>query len=487
MLLRAGLVIVCSYVVVASQVSLFAQNNRSLGHRSSDAPLYEVLMSPQEIQARFQQLEAELNQLRAERTVIHADHQQSYASPSSLTLSSCESCADECSADCTGYSLRNVEDAFPTVQVSGFIQIDSARFNQSATSISTVGDANDGADFRRARLLAKGHVAENVAYMVEFDFAFPGRPSFMDLWMEIEKLPFLGNVRIGQWRQPFGMDELTSVKELTFLERGLPFAMAPFRQIGIGFHNSDQTTGTTWAVSAFRYPTDSFGGNIGDAGGVSLASRVTTLLYEDEAIHSLIHIGVDYAFIEPSNDSSRFRNTPEVFGSFQPGATLPANTIPFFADTNVIPTNNFQLVNLESGFRAGALSGQAEWRLAHVEQVGGSSPNFQSAYGQISYILTGEVRPYNKKSGVFGRIVPKKPFKPGCGTGAWETAAKFSWLDLDDANITGNQLKNMTLGLNWYLNKRTKFQFNYIHSILDGTAIARSHTNIVAVRAQIDF
>ena len=487
MILRVGLLIIFSCIVIAPQCLLFAQQQSSPIIKVSDSRNAEALMGPHEIQLRFEQLEVELNRLRAERTIVPASHIGQFGTHSSIEQSSGELRDDEICTECSGFFLRDSKDEFPTVQVSGFIQIDAARFNQSATSINTVGDANDGADFRRARLLVKGHVAENVAYMVEFDFAFPGRPSFMDVWMEVEDLPLLGNLRIGQWRQPFGMDELTSVKELTFLERGLPFAMAPFRQIGIGIHDSNKQNGTTWAVSAFRYPTDSFGGNIGDAGGVSLASRITTLLYDDETNKSLIHLGADYAFIEPSNDSSRFRNTPEVFGSFQPGATNPANTIPFFADTNAIPTNNFQLVNLELGFRKGSLSGQSEWRLAHVEQVGGSSPNFQSAYGQISYILTGEVRPYNKKGGVFGRIVPKKPFKPGGGMGAWETAAKFSWLDLDDTNIAGNQLKNTTLGLNWYLNKRTKFQFNYIYSILDGTTIPRSNTNIVAVRAQIDF
>ncbi len=485
MLLRAGMLIVLSFVVIVQNNSLFAQQQAPVTAKS--ASLYdETSMTPQQIQLRFQQLETELQRLRSESPVHSAGHTEIPDTQVRLNQLSYQQRAANCTEH-TGFYLRNQKDEFPTVQVSGFIQVDAARFNQSATSISTVGDANDGADFRRTRLIAKGHVAENVSYMVEFDFAFPGRPSFMDVWMEIEDLPVLGNLRIGQWRQPFGMDELTSVKELTFLERGLPFALAPFRQIGIGIHDSYEQTGTTWAISAFRYPTDPFGGNIGDAGGVSLASRVTTLLYEDEATKSLVHFGADYAFIEPSNDSSRFRNTPEVFASFQPGATNPSNPIPFFADTNVIPTNNFQLVNLETGFRKGSLSGQAEWRYAHVEQVGGSSPNFQSAYGQISYILTGEVRPYNKKGGVFGRIVPDKPFKPGSGTGAWETAAKLSWLDLDDTNITGNRLTNVTMGLNWYLNKRTKFQFNYIYSLLDGTAIPKSNTNIVAVRAQIDF
>ena len=86
---------------------------------------------------------------------------------------------------------------FPTVKLGGFFQADWGWFSQDANNIVTMGDIQDGADFRRARLSAQGDVFDNVGYMIEFDFAFPGRPSFMDVWLDIRDTP-VGTVRFGQ-------------------------------------------------------------------------------------------------------------------------------------------------------------------------------------------------------------------------------------------------------------------------------------------------
>jgi phosphate-selective porin OprO/OprP len=59
--------------------------------------------------------------------------------------------------------------------VTGFFQADSGWIHQAAANRTAVGDVQDGADFRRARLAATGDVADNTGYMVEFDFGFPGR------------------------------------------------------------------------------------------------------------------------------------------------------------------------------------------------------------------------------------------------------------------------------------------------------------------------
>ena len=77
---------------------------------------------------------------------------------------------------------------YPNVQLHGFFQADAGWFGQDAVNKASLaaingvpnGDLQDGADFRRARLSAGGDVAENIGYFVEYDFAFPGRPSFMD-------------------------------------------------------------------------------------------------------------------------------------------------------------------------------------------------------------------------------------------------------------------------------------------------------------------
>lgn len=376
---------------------------------------------------------------------------------------------------------------YPINRLTGFFQADWGLISQDPENLAAVGDAEDGADFRRARLATAGQVAENVSYSLEMDFAFPGRPSFMDVWLEVQKLPALGNVRVGQYRQPMGMDGLTSVRELTFLERGLPFAFLPFRQIGVMAHDQVFDGLATWAVSGFRFPTDVFGSALGDNGGYGLATRITGLPFYSERNY-LLHIGAAYSFIDPSNDLVQYRSTPEFFTN-ETGGGVPGGIpiqFPFFVDTGLIATDNVNLFGGEMAWVAGSMHGQAELLVANVSQTSGQDATFSGGYVQTAYILTGEVRPYNQASGTLGRIIPQQAFGAG-GFGALEAALRYSYLDLDDGTIQGGALQDITGGLNWYLNQYTKFQLNYVHALLDPPGVPTNEADILAMRAQLDF
>lgn len=379
--------------------------------------------------------------------------------------------------------------SYPTVKVTGFLQADAGWFSQDAANRVAVDDIQDGADFRRARLAAVGDVAENVGYQMEFDFGFPGRPSFMDVWLEVRELPRLNNLRVGLFRHPIGLDGLTSVKELTFIERGLPFAFLPFRQIGVMSSRANEETGTTWAISGFRFPTDGFGGQVGDNGGYGMATRLTQVAAESSD-GSVLHLGGAYSLIDPANDAVRYLSQPEFFIAETGGAAfvLPGvpNAVPPFVDTGVIATQTSNLFSAELAGTSGPYHAQAELIYALVNRIGADSVAFNGMSAQVAYILTGEHRPYNRKAGVLGRVVPKRNFGRG-GHGAWEIAGRWSRLDLADADVQGGILNTTTLGLNWYLNKFTKFQFNYIYAFLDSPINGNSEASILATRAQVDF
>ena len=73
------------------------------------------------------------------------------------------------------------------------------------------------------------------------------------------------------------------------------------------------------------------------------------------------------------------------------------------------------------------------------------------------------------------------------GKGAWELAARLSYLDLNDQNIRGGTITDLTCGVNWYVNAYGKLMFNYIHSLPDHRTMGRSEMDAFAVRAQVDF
>ena len=372
---------------------------------------------------------------------------------------------------------------YPTVKVTGFFQADAGWFHQDAASRTQFGDIQDGRGFRRTRLAAVGNVSETVSYQLEMDFAFNGRPSFMDVWLDVAKVPVFGNVRIGQWRQPFGLDELTSVKELTFLERPLMFGMAPFRQFGVGFHDTSDDKNATWAGSIFGTATDPFGNSIGDR-GYGGAARVTKVLLEDPCSDFLIHLGGSY--IATPNSRIQYRNVPEYGGPFD-GPTGIAGTVPFFVDTTPIAAENANLFNVELAGTWGPVHAQSEFRYSVVNTNSGNNAGFSAFYAQAGWILTGEHRPYNKASATLWRIKPNHPIGSQLGGGAVELAFRYSWIDLNDNGITGGELADVTYGVNWYLNNFTKLQFNYINADLNRAPVGNSATDIFAVRAQLNF
>lgn len=410
---------------------------------------------------------------------------------------------------------------YPKVRLSGFFHLDSAAFGQDTVNLQTLGDIQDGVGFRRARLQALGSVAEFTNYSVEFDFATAGRPSFMDVWGEQTNLPYLNALRIGHFRAPFSMDALTSVKQLEFLERSLPFqAFVPFRRTGMMAYDASEDQNTQWAYGIFasggfndaplgdsRYATD-----IGDVRGLAFSTRASHLLYYDEPADGryLLHVGgsYDYTRIRESNLPSGYyqaRVIPEVFVGDPAGGGLTAVGTPFFADTGRIQAKDFNLFGVEVAGQYGPAHFQAEYMATSVNQDVGSTLFYDGAYVQAGYFLTGEHRTYNRTVGAFDKVVPYSEFfalgnQGVCGWGAWELVARWSYVNLNDpaANATvipmltppspnPGRLHDTTLGVNWFWNPNTQVQLNWIHCFLDNAALGDSDCDIIAARFQLAF
>jgi len=401
---------------------------------------------------------------------------------------------------------------YPNVALSGFFQADSVSFNQPESSRDAYGIIESGAAFRRARLGAKGAVTDRMDYFLQLDFGFFGRPTFTDLWADFKEVGPLGTVRVGQWKQPFGLEVVSSIRYTTFMERSSLFQrFTPFRHIGVGFYNNSEDLNWTWAASYFRTGQDQFGGSLSTDGGNGAAGRLTHLLWhEGPKGEDYLHLGAGYFLNAPPNESVRFRSVPEIFvGEFVVPAGTPngtsgqpvpsvANGTPFFVDTGTISSSLTQTFGLESMWVRGPLSWQSEAMGCFVDSTAAENAFLNGAYSQIGFFLTGEHRPYDRKAGAIDRVLPFHSVSKSCGGwGAWEVAGRWSYLDLTDQQIQGGMMQNMTTGLNWYVNPNCKCVFNYIHSwadarptrngnILSNNMIS-SQTDAYAMRCQLDF
>lgn len=381
----------------------------------------------------------------------------------------------------------------PAYVLGGQVQTDTVYFGQDAVSRASVGDLQDAADFRRARLVIQGESFDVYRYVFGVDFALSGRPSFLDMYIERFDLPVLQHVRIGHYFEPFSLERVTQNRNNTFMERSLVDTFAPARNLGIMTYGYTENERATWQIGTFRTGSNDYGNDSFDS-GQALTMRGTCLPYYDEPSDGryYMHLGLCYSYRDTYEEGVRFRNSPEIRIQ-EPNQ--PTNFGPIFVDTGLIPARNFQLFDAEFAWINGPFSVQSEYACSPVNQIGGPRLFFDAVMVQLSYFLTGEHRPYDRKLGIHKRVIPFSNFfsvltpDQGVqrGTGAWEIAGRFSHINLTDQNIQGNDLTDFTFGLNWYWNPYTRVKFNYIRAYLNDPQTGRSVTDIYGARMDFEF
>jgi phosphate-selective porin OprO/OprP len=353
---------------------------------------------------------------------------------------------------------------------------------------------HDGLDFRRARLRIDGTMYEVIDFAMEYDFVNGFRErngaafsdvnitGLTDMWLQYSHTP-IGNIRVGNQKEAIGFDHLVSSRFLPFMERsynhdtfygGAFGGFTPGASVWDNF--ADERAG--YSVGIFKPCNNIFGFNNND-GDYAVTGRLAYLpVYEDEG-RQLVHLGVSGRQATTFDDRIRFRTREAMRAGTSSQWPTPAD-ITVFGDT-------MQWVNAEVAAVQGPWTFQAEWLMSFTSDAQRVGPGgvpagpqveslfYQGGYVQLLYYLTGESDSYSFERMAFDRVKPYENFfwVPGddgcnyCGRGAWQVGARYNYLDLNDEGINGGQLHNLTLGLNWFFNPNTKWQFNYIATYRD--------------------
>ncbi len=324
----------------------------------------------------------------------------------------------------SGLEVRSADGGW-SLRLGGKLQFDRARGT---------------GEVRRSRLDLRGRAAGLLDWRASADFRQDSGAELRDLYLEVETGP-LGELRLGHFRQPYGLENRGSSSGFTFFERSVANALSPARDAGLMLH--DRWSDGTWAVGAFREThSDAFGVDSGDAADRSLSGRVTWLPLDEEDGARLVHFGGSFRHLDPDPGGFAVDERPEAH-------LAPKMISAAFAADRV------EQLGLEAAAVLGATSVQAEWQRAWVSAPGGGGPELDGAYVQLAHTLSGEVRGYERGGGVFGRVEPAAPL--GEGGGAWELAARVSRLDLGPAG----SLEVLSLALNWYWAENLKLQWGW--------------------------
>src|SRR2546430_12271313 len=332
-----------------------------------------------------------------------------------------------------GYIQMNLEDG----EVSAF----EGRFGQTALK--------DRFRLRRTRINLTGDFAENFDFKVEGEFEnsdgiSSNRTDFSgtDIFVNWHQFPE-AQVKVGQWKAPFGLEQLTPDPSLIIIERSLPTgAITPERQIGVQLWGKPFTNIWPDEKDLLTYYAGIFNGNgrnvsVNDNNNFMYVGRLEVMPFKGKIFgqESSLKLGGD---VLNSRDD---------------------------AGTNISSTLNL-LVNADGSLSPFVLPGADE----------------RTAWGVDAWLKLGPfdlIGEYLQEK-VDGRTVNGVPpgFADFTTNGYYITAAYFlvpkklqlavRWEDLNPGQMGNDGIHSITGGLNYYIHgDDLKLMANYIHTWSD--------------------
>lgn len=248
----------------------------------------------------------------------------------------------------------------------------------------------DDFSLRRARLYLSGNV-NDWSYKVQFNIGNNIGGTQEDLYICYNGWGKQAVVTVGNQKEPFGLEQLESSKDISYLERSaVSEAYAPGRSEGILF--TGQRGSITYALGIFE--------NDGASDGNAVTARMTYAPIM--SVDRVLHLGMAHSNRDEDIDITGF----------------------------------------EVAYAKGSYHIQSEFISSEED-----NENRTGLYVQAGWIVTGESRPY--KSGVFKRV------KPGNSSGAWEVVVRYEDGDgaYSDEELGSTDATSYGVGVNYYLNK----------------------------------
>lgn len=348
------------------------------------------------------------------------------------------------------------------ISFEGLLQADYYRYNSDVLNLGvTSGTAiGDGADtdfgMRRAEIVFKGKGPGMWNWVIGYDAR---ADKFLDVNVSYKFSGFT-QVRVGQFKQPNSLEELTSTKNNDFIAKAMTTNLQGVaRRVGA----SVSTGGDWWSITGSAF-TRELTRNLGEGNG--FGGRATWAPLHDEG--GYLHLGLSAVKFEARDPGSAPGATPVFDGDgrarfrVRPGADMTGTRLVDsgqFTDADDITTIGGELAWIRGPFKL-----QGEVMRTNVTRTAHGDYDFDSGYVSGVWNLTGETWGY--KEGVPTTPLPNEPAR-----GMWQLAARYDRVDLNDGSFTapstvngvlGGKEHNWTVGVNWYLRSNFKLALNYV-------------------------
>ncbi len=340
-------------------------------------------------------------------------------------------------------------DSGVSMKLGGRIQNDWGWFAKGDDYVPVV----DGTEFRRARIYMSGDLGGNTFFKSQIDFSSRDKDgtvadevSFKDMYVGLKGIPVVGRILVGQMKEPYSLEEMTSSNYVSMMERSTIAVFDSERNTGFMLQNSWVEKRLLASFGVFRESGPKGGSRSNNA--YNWSGRVTGLPWQNQEKRRLVHLGISGSLRRTLDGEIRYSSRPS------------SHFAPKLVQTDDIMANKLTLGALEAAVVLGPFSVDSEFKTSMAEAESQGDPRMSGYYVQASYFLTGESRPYKHSSGAFDRVRPTKPL--GVGAGAWEIAVRYSFIDLSEGN--GGKMDDYVVGVNWYANNNARVMVNYVYA-----------------------
>jgi phosphate-selective porin OprO/OprP len=281
-----------------------------------------------------------------------------------------------------------------------------------------------------------------------------------------------GHFFIGRQKEGFSLNKVMVGYDGWTMERStMSDASIPILADGIKWLGYTPKHGFLWNVG---YYNDVFSKDQSfSTYGSQVSGRFAWLPIHSEEEKKLLHLGVNLRWGKPEDNKIRFRSRPEAF---------PA---PYFVDTGSFQSDSTRMAGYEVYYRPGPWLFGSEYWWVNVSSREKNDPVFHGGDFVVTYLITGETRPYNTIGGYFKDIAPNKTVFKG-GPGAWELVLRYSHIDLDDKLVRGGEFDRITPMVNWYLSENVRLEMAYGYGHLERFDL-NGNTHFFQTRLQLQF
>jgi phosphate-selective porin len=319
----------------------------------------------------------------------------------------------------------------------------------------------DNYEIHRARIGIEGEVFRHIQYSLERemtereadDRTTRKKSAWKDVYIEAN-FTDAAQVRVGKFKIPFGLEQLTGISNLDFVYRSLSANyLAPARDIGVAVHGRFFDRGLNYWAGVFKQDGENARSSRIDGADETVAVRLTTMPFRSKAGINKTEIGGALAVSALDNVSVipnglRGRSVMSQYVFYEP----------------VFVKGQRRRYEVDADWSEGPLGARAEYTLVLDTRDGQGLADQDLAdararawYASGSWVLTGEEK--------------ERPVEPKRKLGALEVVARYERLWFDSAGGEPPPLRNpradailptgehvLSVGLNWYITRWVRLQ-----------------------------